>query len=87
MQWVKNPTVSCGIGCRCGSDPALLWLCHRPAAAAPIEPLAREPPYAAGVALIKQNKIKTVRLSAEVRVQSLGWCSGLKIQNCCAAVL
>ena len=26
---------SCGIGHRCGSDPILLWLWHRPAAAAP----------------------------------------------------
>ena len=23
--------MSCGIGCRCGLDPALLWLWHRPA--------------------------------------------------------
>ena len=28
-QWVKDPAgiaVSCGVGCRCGLDPALLWL-------------------------------------------------------------
>ena len=37
-------------GCRRGSDPALLWLWHRPAAIAPIRPLAWEPPYAAGAA-------------------------------------
>ena len=36
-QWVK--------------DPALLWLWCRPAAAAPIRPLAWEPPCAAGAAL------------------------------------
>ena len=30
-------------------DPALLW--HRPAATAPIRPLAQELPYAAGTAL------------------------------------
>ena len=38
-QWVGDPavtTVSCGIGHRCDSDPKLLWLWHRPAAAAPI---------------------------------------------------
>lgn len=40
--------VSCGIGGRCGSDPALLWLWRRPAAAAPIKPLDWEPPYAGG---------------------------------------
>ena len=42
--------VSCGVGCRCGSDPALLWLWRRPVATAPIGPLAWEPPYAAGAA-------------------------------------
>ena len=40
--------VSCGVGCRFGSDSALLWLWCRPAAIAPIRPLAREPPYADG---------------------------------------
>ena len=38
--------MSCGVGHRCGSDPTLLWLCHRPVATAPIGPLAWEPPYA-----------------------------------------
>jgi len=42
--------VSCGVGCRRGSDPALLWLWRRPVATAPIQPLAWEPPYAAGAA-------------------------------------
>ena len=46
-QWVK--------------DPALLWLWRRPAATAPIRPLAWEPPYAAGAALKKQtNKNSSV---------------------------
>ena len=26
--WVKD-AVSCGVGCRCSLDPALLWLWHR----------------------------------------------------------
>ena len=38
------------MGCRRGSDPALLWLWHRPVATAPIQPLAWEPPYAAEAA-------------------------------------
>ena len=42
--------MSCGVGCRRGSDPALLWLWRRPVATAPIRPLAWEPPYAAGAA-------------------------------------
>ena len=48
--------MSCGVGCRHGSDPALLWLCHRPAGTALIRPLAWEPPYAAEVALEKTHK-------------------------------
>ena len=38
--------MSCGIGCRGGSDPALLWLWRKLAAMALIRPLAWEPPYA-----------------------------------------
>ena len=52
-QWVNGSgvAVGCGVGCRRGSDPALLWLWLRPAAAtAPIRPLAWEPPYAMGAA-------------------------------------
>ena len=51
--------MSCGIGCRCGSDPALLWLWCRPAAVALIQPLARELPcaaYAAHLAVKKKQK-------------------------------
>ena len=42
--------MSCGVGCRRGSDPALLWLWRRPVATAPIRPLAWETPYAVGAA-------------------------------------
>ena len=56
-QGVKDPAVSCGVGCRCGLDPALLWVWRRPVATAPIRPLAWEPPYAAGVA--QRNSKKT----------------------------
>ena len=40
--------MSCGVGHRCSSDPALLWC--RLAAVAPIQPLAWEPPHAMGEA-------------------------------------
>ena len=50
--------MSCGVGCRRGSSLAWLWLCCRPAATAPIDPLAWEPPCAAGVALRKKAKKK-----------------------------
>jgi len=50
--------MSCGLGCRHGSDPALLWLWCRPAATALIPSLAWEPPYAEGVALEKAKRPK-----------------------------
>jgi len=46
-QWVKDPTsvaVSCGVGYRLSSDPALLWLWRSLAAVALIRALAWEPP-------------------------------------------
>ena len=46
-QWVK--------------DLALLWLWCQAAAVAPIQPLAREPRYATGVALKKGQKIKKIK--------------------------
>ena len=49
--------MSCGVGCRWSSDPALLWLWYRLAAVAPIWPLAWEPPYAVGVALKSKEKV------------------------------
>ena len=51
-------SVSCGVGRRRGLDPVLLWLWCRPAAIAPIRPLAWEPPYAMGAAqeMIKRQK-------------------------------
>ena len=53
--WVA---MSCGVGRRCGSDPALLWLWWRLAAVAPIQPIAWELPYATGAALKKEKKKK-----------------------------
>ena len=46
------------VGHRHGSDPALLWLCRRPAATALIRPLAWEPPYVSGAALEKTKRQK-----------------------------
>ena len=59
-QWVKWLSVSRGVGCRCGSDPMMLWLWlwHRPAAAAPIRPLGWELPYATHEALRMNGQIK-----------------------------
>ena len=46
--------MSCGVGHRCGSDLAWLWL----VAVALIGPLARKPPYALGCGPKKQKKKK-----------------------------
>ena len=50
--------MSCGVGHRHSSDPALLWPWHRPAAAVPIQPLTWELPYATPVALKSKKKKK-----------------------------
>ena len=50
--------MSGGVVCRHSSDSVLLWLWHRSAGVAPMQPLACELPYAAGAAL-KKNKNQT----------------------------
>ena len=50
--------MSCGVGCRCGSDLVLLWLWCRLVATAQIGLLAWEPPYAMGVAQENGKKTK-----------------------------
>jgi len=86
--------VSCDVGPRCGSDLVLLCLWCRPAALARIRPLAREPPYATGVALKKrQKRNKTITNKQKTKLRSktyyvlhknlkcgvLMWLSALKI--------
>ena len=51
--------MSYGAGCRFGSDPLLLWPWGRPAAVAPIRPLAWEIPHVMGVALKRQKEANT----------------------------
>ena len=55
--------MSCGVGHRCGSDLVLLWLWCMPVATAPIQPLAWEPPHAAGVALKRKKEKKESRVA------------------------
>ena len=54
-----------GVGHTYSLDPTLLWLGCRPAATAPIQPLAWEPPYAVGVAL-KKTRTHTHTHKSEV---------------------
>ena len=65
--------MSCGVGCRCGSDLALMWLWHRPGATASSQPLAWGPPYATGAALKKRQKKRTAQAESwsilKVRLQ------------------
>ena len=48
--------MSCGVDYRHSSDLVVLWLCHRLAATAPIQPLAWDRPYAVGGALKNTKK-------------------------------
>ena len=53
---------SCGVGRRCDSALTLLWLRCRQAAAAMIQPLTWEFPYATGVGLKRKKKLKKKKL-------------------------
>ena len=57
--------MNCGVGRRLGLDPALLWLWGRPAATAPIGPLAWELLYATGAALKERKKKKIIVMAAQ----------------------
>ena len=63
-QWVKGSSivVSYGVGCIQSSDPALLQLCCRLAAAALVRPLAWELQHAMGAALKKTKKKKNHKI-------------------------
>ena len=56
--WGSCIAVSCGLGHRHSSDPALLWLWCRLAAATLIQPLALELQYDTGVTLKSKKKKK-----------------------------
>ena len=56
--------VNCGVSCRRGLDPTLLWLWRRPASAAPIQSLAWESPYVSGAALQSKKKKKGEQVQA-----------------------
>ena len=60
--------MSCGVGRRCGSDPAWLWLWCRRAATTLIRPLAWEPPYAAGAALEKRQKERKTKKKENLKL-------------------
>ena len=50
--------MNCGIGHKHNWDPTVLWLCHRPAASALIQPLAWEILYVTGSVQKKKKKKK-----------------------------
>ena len=70
VSWVLDVAVSFGVGRRRGSDPELLCLW---AAAAPIQPLAWEFPYAMGMALLKRQKKK------KKKIAWVGWSQRLNL--------
>ena len=66
--------MSCGVGCRRGSDPALQWLWHRLAATALIRFLVWEPPCAVGVALEKAKRPKRKKKNQLFYFGNVAWC-------------
>ena len=71
----SGAATSCGVACRFGSESALLWLRCRLAAAALVQPLAQELPYAAGMAVKKKKKKKAMEQSGQkLRLESwIAW--------------
>ena len=78
--------MSCSVGCRQSLDLGWLWLRRRPAAAAPIQPLAQELPYAMCAALKKDyiNKGEIVNLASQHSQpkahHTAGGCGNYKLQ-------
>ena len=62
----SSETTNCGVVCRCGSNPMLLWLWRRPVAAALMQPLAQKLPYATGMAL-KRKKILCILKESQLK--------------------
>ena len=58
--------MSYGVGCKHGSDPALLFW-RRPVASAPIQPLAWEHLYATGVALEEAKRQRKKETNKQTR--------------------
>ena len=58
--------MSCGVGCRCGSDSELLWFWHRLTATALIRPLAWELPYASAAAQEMAKKKKKLLMYVQL---------------------
>ena len=77
-----NIAMSCGVGCRCGSNPVLLWLWYRPAAIALSYSSESTPSLGA---ILKKDKTKTKTkkphqlLYMRIRVRSLASLSRLRI--------
>ena len=67
---IPSLAVSCGVGHSHGSDPTLLGLWYGPPAIAPIQPLARELPYAMGKKSSPKKKKKKFKAK---KVRSVGF--------------
>ena len=66
--------MSCGVGCRHGSDLASMWLWHRPASTAPIQPVGcgdlgvQDPALKVSAAALAEAGVR--RLGGSVRISS-----------------
>ena len=65
--------MNCGVGCRRGSDPTLLWPWRRLVAMVPIRPLAWEPPHAEGAAQEMAKRPKKKKKNCFIVKEFPGW--------------
>ena len=79
MGYGSGVGVSCGVGCRHGSDPVLLW--SRPVAIASIQLLAWELSHAVGVTLKRPRKKKKKKLNIKPSLISVKGAKGSTIVN------
>ena len=77
----SSTAMSCGVGCIYGSDPTLLWLWYRPAAAAPIQPLAWELLYAARMALKSKKIIIIIIFLTKIKKQTKKQTKNLNVRS------
>ena len=75
--------MSCSVGCRCGLDLALVWLCCRLVDTAPIRPLDWELSYPSGVA--RKSPPPPVPKKRKRNSDGHGCCEGFRCFLCSAS--
>ena len=74
--------MSCGVDLKCSLDLALLWLWCRPAAAALIQPLTWELPFAESTAVKEKQKQKSTSVGEDVEKVESSHTVGGNVRRC-----